>query len=95
VQNGHKRAAVNGYKIGGKTGTAQVPNPDGPGYLDAYVHSFVGFGPVDDPEFLVLTKIDQPNIAKVGQFAETTAVPLFARVANFLLNYYQVPPTNR
>lgn len=95
VQHGHKRASVNGYKIAGKTGTAQVPNPDGPGYIDAYVHSFVGFGPVDDPEFLVLTKVDQPNIAKVGQFAETTAVPLFARVANFLLNYYQIPPTNR
>lgn len=95
VQNGHKRAAVNGYKIAGKTGTAQVPNPSGPGYLDAYVHSFVGFGPVDDPEFLVLTKIDEPNIAKVGQFAETTAVPVFQRIANFLLNYYQIPPTNR
>jgi cell division protein FtsI/penicillin-binding protein 2 len=95
VQNGHRRAAVNGYKIGGKTGTAQVPNPNGPGYLDAYVHSFVGFGPVDDPEFLILTKIDEPNISKVGQFAETTAVPVFQRVANFLLNYYQIAPTNR
>jgi cell division protein FtsI/penicillin-binding protein 2 len=92
----HKRAGVDGYKLGGKTGTAQVPNPDGPGYIEnAYNHSFIGMGPADDPQFVVLTKIDQPNLEKVGQFAESTAVPLFSKVANFLLHYYQIPPTNR
>ena len=92
----HQRAGVAGYELGGKTGTAQVPNPTGPGYLDnTYNLSFLGMGPMQNPRFIVLTKIDQPNVAKVGQFAETTAVPLFSQVANFLLNYYQIPPTNR
>jgi cell division protein FtsI/penicillin-binding protein 2 len=92
----HKRAGVDGYKLGGKTGTAQVPNPDGPGYIEnAYNHSFIGMGPIDDPRFIVLVKVDQPNLEKVGQFAESTAVPTFSKVANFLLNYYQIPPTNR
>ncbi len=96
VVKGHKRAGVEGYKLGGKTGTAQVPNPDGGGYIEgAFNHSFIGMGPSDDPKFIILTKIDQPNLEKVGPFAEGTAVPLFSKMANFLLNYYQIPPTNR
>lgn len=96
VEREHKRAGVDGYKLGGKTGTAQVPNPDGPGYLEnQYNHSFAGIGPIDNPRFVILTKIDQPNIEKVGRYAETTAVPLFSEVMNFLLHYYQIPPTNR
>ena len=94
VVHNHKKAEVAGYEIGGKTGTAQVPNPNGKGYLDgAYNHSFVGMGPMNAPQFIVLTKIDQPNIAKVGDYAEATAVPLFSKVANFLLHYYQITPT--
>lgn len=94
VEHNHRRAGVDGYVLGGKTGTAQVPNPNGPGYLEnTYNHSFVGMGPADNPQFLVLTKIDQPNLAKVGNFAESTAVPLFSTVANFLLNYLQIPPS--
>lgn len=96
VVKAHKRAGVDGYSIGGKTGTAQIPNPDGGGYIeDAYNHSFVGIGPTQDPRFIILTKIDKPNLKKVGRFAEGTAVPLFGKVANFLVHYYQIPPTNR
>ena len=94
VEQGHARAGVNGYLIGGKTGTAQIPNPDGPGYIpDAYNHSFVGIAPLNDPQFLVLVKVDRPNINKVGRYAEGTAVPLFHTLVKFLLNYYQVPPS--
>lgn len=96
VQKGHRRAAVEGYKIGGKTGTAQVPDPDRGGYIEgAYNHSFAGMAPADDPRYVMLVKIDQPNLAKVGQFAESTASPLFSRISRFLLHYYQIPPTNR
>lgn len=95
VLNGHARAGVTGYKIGGKTGTAQVPDSEKGGYIeDAYNHSFVGFGPSDDPQFLMLVKIDRPNLKKVGMFAESTAVPLFGRISQFLVNYYQIMPTN-
>jgi stage V sporulation protein D (sporulation-specific penicillin-binding protein) len=96
IVKNHQKAAVAGYKIGGKSGTAQIPNPDGAGYIEnAYNHSFIGMGPIDDPRFIVLAKLDQPNIEKVGRFAETTASPLFSQVASFLLNYYQIAPTNR
>ncbi len=96
VATNHTRAGVPGYKVGGKTGTAQVPDSVNGGYLpDAYNHSFIGMGPTDDPKFIMLVKIDQPNLAKVGMYAESTAVPLFGRIAQYLLHYYQIPPTNQ
>lgn len=96
VVNAHSRAGTEGYKIGGKTGTAQIPDPEKGGYLpEAYNHSFVGIGPSDDPKYVMLVKIDHPNLKKVGIYAEGTAVPLFGRISSFLLNYYQIPPTNR
>jgi len=89
VENGHgKRAAVAGYRIAGKTGTAQIPK--GGGYEEGpSIGTFVGFGPVEDPKFVMLTRIDRP---KDVQFAESSAAPLFGDIASFLLNYWQVPP---
>ena len=96
VQFAHNRAGTPGYKIGGKTGTAQIPDPVNGGYIaDAYNHSFVGIGPSDDPKYVLLVKIDHPDIAKVGLYAESTAVPLFNQISSFMLSYYQIPPTNR
>lgn len=90
VENGHgKRAGVPGYYIAGKTGTAQVPYADRPGYDPSRnIGSFVGFGPVDDPKFAMIVKIDEPQDVK---FAESTAAPAFGEIAQFILNYYQVP----
>ncbi len=91
VENGHgKRAAVPGYYIAGKTGTAQVPYQDRVGYDPSKsIGSFVGFGPVDNPAFLMLVRIDNPSDVK---FAETTAAPAFGEIASFILNYLQIPP---
>lgn len=89
VEEGHgKSARVPGYYIAGKTGTAQVPNLSGPGYLDVTKQTFVGFGPVDNPQFVMLVKYDEPQ----RRFAEYTAVPTFGAVAKFLLQYLEVPP---
>lgn len=92
VEHGHgRRAAVEGYYIAGKTGTAQVPYTDRPGYDPAKnIGSFVGFGPVDDPRFVMLVRIDHPQDVK---FAESTAAPAFGEIAQFILNYLQVPPS--
>lgn len=92
VENGHgKRAAVPGYYIAGKTGTAQVPYSDRVGYdPDKNIGSFIGFGPVDDPKFLMLVRIDHP---KDVRFAESTAAPAFGEIASFILNYLQIPPS--
>ncbi|MBL8030350.1 MAG: penicillin-binding protein 2 [Candidatus Doudnabacteria bacterium] len=92
VENGHgKRAGVPGYYIAGKTGTAQISKQNGLGYEEhATIGSFIGFGPVEDPKFLMLVRIDEP---KTVQYAESTAAPAFGEIAKFILNYYQVAPT--
>lgn len=89
VENGHaKRSKVEGYYIGGKTGTAQIPSPQG-GYLTGqYIHNFVGYGPINDPKFVMLVKFDNP---KTSVFAEGTVVPVFGEIVDFLLKYYQIP----
>ena len=93
VNEGHGKAAgVSGYSIAGKTGTAQIPNPQGPGYLeDQTMHSFVGYGPVGTrkPAFVMLVRLDKPTEAV---FAENTAAPLFGEIARFLLSYFEIPP---
>ena len=91
VENGHgKKAAVPGYYVAGKTGTAQIAKAGGQGYeQDAFIGSFVGFAPVDDPAFVMLVKIERP---KDVQFAESSAAPLFGEIASFLLQYLQIPP---
>lgn len=91
VENGHaKRSKIDGYYIGGKTGTAQIPSPSG-GYLAGqYVHNFLGYGPIEDPKFVLLVKFDNP---KTSVFAEGTVVSVFGEIVDFLLKYYQIPKT--
>ena len=92
VEIGHsKRAYIDGYYIGGKTGTAQVAISGG--YSpDKYTHTFIGIAPIDDPAFVMLTKIDTP---KDVEFAEGSALPLWTEIADFMLKYYQVPKTRQ
>ena len=90
VENGYARkAVVSGYKIAGKTGTAQVPSEDGQGYSEKTIHSFIGFGPAYDPKFLALIKVDEPEIIK---FSSDSIGPLFGEIAEYILNYYEIPP---
>ena len=94
VENGHgKKAGVPGYYVAGKTGTAQVPKKDGLGYeKDINIGSFVGFAPVEDPKFVMLTKIDHPRDVI---WAESSAAPLFGEIAQYVLNYLRVPPNRK
>ncbi|MEK7087213.1 MAG: penicillin-binding protein 2, partial [Patescibacteria group bacterium] len=90
VENGSgRRAGVTGYTVAGKTGTAQVPDLKLGGYMDQYVHTFVGFAPAYDPKFIVLIKLDNP---KGVQFAESTVVPAFKELAEFIFSYLEIPP---
>jgi cell division protein FtsI/penicillin-binding protein 2 len=93
VQNGHgKQAGVKGYNIGGKTGTAQVPLANGKGYDPSRnIGSFIGFGPAENPHFVVLAKIDSP---KGVAWAESTAAPVVGQMFDYLFKYYQIAPTN-
>lgn len=82
-------ARVSGFSIAGKTGTAQVPDLKKGGYTDEVINTYVGFGPTSDPRFVILVKLDEPEGAPpAGQ----TALPAFRDLAQFILNYYQVPP---
>lgn len=81
-------AKIDGYQLAGKTGTAQVADLKRGGYGDTYIHSYVGFGPVSDPRFTILMKVDNPK--GVG-LAGSTVVPAFRELAQFIINYYNIP----
>jgi len=90
IENGVATLArVPGYYLAGKTGTAQVPDDKGAYDPDRKIISFVGFGPVDQPRFSILIKLDDPSGLS---FASGTAAPMFHNIAEKLLNYYQVAP---
>lgn len=90
VKNGHaKRAAIDGYHIAGKTGTAQVPKTNGAGYdEEKHKDTFVGMFPATDPQIVMLIKIDLPSTSA----AASTTTPAFHDLADFLVEYYQIPP---
>ncbi|MEA3335626.1 MAG: penicillin-binding protein 2 [Chloroflexota bacterium] len=88
VEEGVPLAAVPGYTVAGKTGTAQVAI-EGGYHPTATVHSFVGFAPAYDPEFVVLVKLDRPT---TNPWSMQTAAPTFSRVVKKLLHMAHVPP---
>ena len=92
VENGHgKKAGVPGYRVGGKTGTAQFVDPDTGKYAEGKsVGSFAGFAPVDDPKFTIVVKLDNPRNV---EWAESSAAPAFGELMKFLLEYYNIEPT--
>lgn len=92
VENGHGQTAqVDGYRIAGKTGTAEIPAKDGSGYESGKnIGSFILFAPAEDPKFIILVKIDEPHGV---QWAESTAAPVAGRLAEKILNYLEIPPT--
>lgn len=90
VEEGEARKfKLKGFKIAGKTGTAQIPVA---GHYDAdkTIASFVGFAPADNPRFVMLVRYDEPSSSIFG--AETAA-PTFFEIAKQLLLYYKVAPT--
>lgn len=89
VENGeYKWAIPKGYRIGGKTGTAQIAVE---GHYDASktIASFIGFAPAADPRFIALVVLSEP---KTSQYGSETAAPLFFDIAKELLLYYNIAP---
>lgn len=90
LKNGHGvQAAVRGFDVAGKTGTAQIPDFEHGGYTEKTAHTFMGFAPYNNPRFVMGVKITAP---KDERYAETTAAPLFGKIAKYILEYYSVPP---
>lgn len=88
------RAAVPGYKVCGKTGTAIKHDPERGGYVEgAYVVSFAGFMPADDPAFVCYVVIDEPTTKEVSLYGGTIAAPIFAKIATRLAQHMNLQPT--
>jgi cell division protein FtsI/penicillin-binding protein 2 len=90
VEEGAPLAMLDTHYVAGKTGTAQTYKwgraLKGKGTT---ITSFVGFAPIENPKFTVLVKLDRP---KTIEWGAATAGPVFNRLANFLVNYYNIPP---
>jgi cell division protein FtsI/penicillin-binding protein 2 len=88
-----KSAVVPGFKVAGKTGTAQKIDPKG-GYLSGrYVSSFIGFLPADDPKFVLLVTLDDPTVKGEVAFGGKTAAPVFSEIAARAVSYMDLRPT--
>ena len=87
VEGTGTEAAIPGYTVAGKTGTAA--KPENGRYVAKYVSSFVGLVPAEKPRFAILVAVDEPHGAIWGG---VVAAPAFARIAQFVLQYLEVPP---
>lgn len=85
----HGKYKDNNYKVGAKTGTAQLPSPDGKYYKDKFIHSYFTFFPAENPKYSVL--IYQVN-PKKGMLASMTLAPSASKIKDFLLAYFNIPP---
>jgi cell division protein FtsI (penicillin-binding protein 3) len=86
-------AAINGYRVAGKTGTSQKVDPTTRRYSNRnYVALFVGFAPVDHPRMVMLVAVDEPETKKYGGLA---AAPVFREVSAWTMNHLRVNPDMR
>jgi cell division protein FtsI (penicillin-binding protein 3) len=84
-----KNARIEGYRVAGKTSTAQKAAPGGGYYEDQYYASFVGALPADDPQVVILVSVDNPE---GGHYGNQVAAPTFARLGASVMEYYGVTP---
>ncbi len=86
-------AKIDGFRVGGKTGTAQKVKPEGKGYMDGhYISSFIGFTPLDDPSIALLVIMNDPKPVIWG---EKVAAPVFKNVAEFALRRLDIAPDKK
>jgi len=82
-------AKIAGYSIAAKTGTAQIPKKDGKGYGDQYLHTFFGYFPAYDPQYLILMFLEKPQGVK---YASHSLTDTFSELVEFMISYYTIPP---
>jgi cell division protein FtsI (penicillin-binding protein 3)/stage V sporulation protein D (sporulation-specific penicillin-binding protein) len=85
-------AAVKGFKVAGKTGTAQVYNKDGSVSREKHRVSFVGFMPADAPEFTGIVMLEQPETLHGQDMGGLIAAPIFSRIAERAARYLGLQP---
>lgn len=79
---------IKGYRIAGKTGTAQIPLKEG--YSDEVISTFIGFFPVSDPQFIILVKLEKPQTWP--RWASRNSALIWRKMAKFIINYYGIAP---
>ena len=84
-----QEATVEGYRLAGKTGTAEKPDPAGGYSKTKFFASFIGFAPARDPSLLVAVMVDEPNGSIYGG---EVAAPAFEKIVSFALPYLRIPP---
>jgi len=89
LENAESVARIPGYRIAGKTGTAQIPTPLGVYDFSQTNASFIGWGPVDDPQFMIYVWLERPT---TSIWASQTAAPVFAEVAQKTVILLDIPP---
>ena len=82
-------AALDGYSVSGKTGTAQKIDDSGKYARGKYVSSFLGFAPADEPKVVILVVVDEP---KGDHYGGIVAAPAFKKIAHETLNYLNISP---
>lgn len=85
-------AAIPGYSVAGKTGTAQIPDFKRGGYTGEFIHNYAGFVPAGvgaGPRYAILIKLDRPQGVELAGY---TVVPAFRELAEFIIHYYELPP---
>lgn len=88
LENEASVALVEGYRVSGKTGTAEIPGPGG--YESSVTNaSFVGWGPSDDPKFIVYVWLEKPTSSPWGS---VVAAPVFSEVVSELTVLMKLPP---
>jgi cell division protein FtsI/penicillin-binding protein 2 len=93
VQNNYRFLKRAGYRVGGKTGTAEVAKPEGGYYNDRYNGTFVGYVGGDTPQYTIITKVDTPKVS--GYAGTAAAAPLFGKTMDMLIQNYSVSQTTR
>lgn len=84
-------AYMEGYRIAGKTGTAQKVGPEGFYLGGEYILSFIGFAPVEDPQVLLYIAVD--GAKKGPQWGSQVSAPLFKNIMKDVLSYLEIPPS--
>jgi penicillin-binding protein 2B len=88
-----KRFALNGYTVGGKTGTAEIPSPNG-GYLSGgsnFLYSFIGMAPIEDPQLVTYVLVQHPKL-DAGEYGSDPVSKLFTTIMESSLKYLNIVP---
>lgn len=86
---------VAGYEVGGKTGSADKPNPEGGYYVDRLISTFASVFPANDPQYVLIVTLDEPSVMMLGEERRTagwTAVPVAAEIIRRVAPLLGMPP---